>query len=118
MQKNMRPFTCYDGSNRVNWLPQADFAYNASRALGIEHTPFERSFGFSPPEPPDMLYPIRPPVHGSSTAQDRLRHNKNVTTFTCFLRLHKDKMQACSQASIALQFEPRDKVSVVTKSLF
>jgi hypothetical protein len=25
-----------------------EFAYNASRALGIEHTPFEANFGFSP----------------------------------------------------------------------
>jgi hypothetical protein len=33
-------------------LPQVEFAYNAFRALGFEHTPFETNFGFSPEEPP------------------------------------------------------------------
>jgi hypothetical protein len=34
-------------------LPQVEFACNATRALGIEHTPFEGNSGFSPEEPPD-----------------------------------------------------------------
>jgi hypothetical protein len=29
-------------------LPQVEFAYNATRAVGIEHAPFEANFGFSP----------------------------------------------------------------------
>jgi hypothetical protein len=29
--------------------------YNSSRALGIEHTPFEASFGFNLEEPPDLV---------------------------------------------------------------
>jgi hypothetical protein len=35
-------------------LPQVEFALNTSRALGIEHNPFEANFGFSPNEPPNM----------------------------------------------------------------
>jgi hypothetical protein len=31
-------------------------AYNATRALGIEHTPFEVNFGFSYEEPHNLLF--------------------------------------------------------------
>jgi hypothetical protein len=45
-------------------FPQVKFLYNATRALGIEHTPFEAIFGFSPPakEPPDMMFNMRPSI--------------------------------------------------------
>jgi transposase InsO family protein len=39
-QQLLRCFYCYDGSDWITLLPQVEFAYNASRALGIEHTPF------------------------------------------------------------------------------
>jgi hypothetical protein len=32
-------------------LPQVEFAYKHTRALGIEHTPFEADFSFSLEEP-------------------------------------------------------------------
>jgi hypothetical protein len=42
-----RYFRCYDGSKWTDVLPNnVKFAYNATRALGIEHTPFEAIFGF------------------------------------------------------------------------
>jgi hypothetical protein len=43
IQQFLRAFTCYDGSDWVTWLPQPQFAYNASRALGIKHTAIEAS---------------------------------------------------------------------------
>jgi hypothetical protein len=43
-QQLLRCFCCYDGSDWATLLPQVEFAYNASRALGIEHTPFEANF--------------------------------------------------------------------------
>jgi hypothetical protein len=43
----LRGFCCFDGSDWTVLLPQVDFAYNASHALGIEHTPFEANFRFS-----------------------------------------------------------------------
>jgi hypothetical protein len=53
-------FSCYDGANGADLLPQVEFVYNTSRALGIEHTPFEANFGFSFEEPPDLLFGMRP----------------------------------------------------------
>jgi hypothetical protein len=41
-------------------LPQVEFTYNATRALGNEHNRFEANFGFSPEEPPDHMFNIRP----------------------------------------------------------
>jgi hypothetical protein len=32
-------------------LPQLEFVYNATRTIGVEHTPFVVNFGFSPKEP-------------------------------------------------------------------
>jgi hypothetical protein len=58
----LRYFYCYDGSNWTTLLPQVEFAYNASRALGIEHTPFEANFGFSLEEPPNLLFNMRPSI--------------------------------------------------------
>jgi hypothetical protein len=50
-QQLLRCFCCYDGSDWTTQLPQVEFAYNASRALGIEHTPFDANFLFSSEEP-------------------------------------------------------------------
>jgi hypothetical protein len=41
-----RCFCYYDGSNWTNMLPKVEFAYAATRALGIEHTPFDANFCF------------------------------------------------------------------------
>jgi hypothetical protein len=46
-QQLLRSFCCYDGPYWTDMLSQVEFAYNASRTLGIEHTPFEANFGFS-----------------------------------------------------------------------
>jgi hypothetical protein len=59
-QQLLRCVCCYDGSNSRDMLRQVEFAYTATRALGIKHTPFEASFGFSPEEPPCLLFIIRP----------------------------------------------------------
>jgi hypothetical protein len=58
-QQLLRCFCCYDGSDWTALLPQVKFAYNASRALGIEHTPFE---------PPDLLFSMRPSIPVSQDA--------------------------------------------------
>jgi hypothetical protein len=47
-QHLLRCLCCYDGFDWTALIPQVEFVYNASRALGIEHTPFEANFGFSP----------------------------------------------------------------------
>jgi hypothetical protein len=39
-----------------------EFVYNASRALGIEHTPFEANFGFFHEEPLNLLFSMRPSI--------------------------------------------------------
>jgi hypothetical protein len=59
-QQLLRCFCCYDGSHWTPLLPQVEFAYNAFRALGIEHTPFEANFGFSLEEPLDLMFSMRP----------------------------------------------------------
>jgi hypothetical protein len=43
-QQLRRCFCCYDGYKWAYLLPQVEFAYNASRAFGIEHTPFSAKF--------------------------------------------------------------------------
>jgi hypothetical protein len=55
-QQLLRCFCCYDGVDWTYLLPQVELAYNAFRALGIEHTPFEANFGFFPEEPLDILF--------------------------------------------------------------
>jgi putative transposase len=72
-QQLLRCFCCYGGSDWTTLLPQVEFAYNASRALRIEHTPFEANFGFSPEEPPDLLLSMRPSIPVSQDATERLR---------------------------------------------
>jgi putative transposase len=45
-QELLRCLCWYDGYGWTMLLPQVEFAYNASRALGIEHTTLEANFGF------------------------------------------------------------------------
>jgi transposase InsO family protein len=41
----LRCFRCHDGSYWTNMLPQVEFAYNATRALVIEHLPSKGILG-------------------------------------------------------------------------
>jgi hypothetical protein len=68
LQQLLRRFYCYNGTKWTYMLPQEEFAYNASHALGIEHTPFEANFGFSPEEPLDLMFNIRPSIPVSQDA--------------------------------------------------
>jgi transposase InsO family protein len=67
-QQLLRCFCGYDGSDWTTLLPQVEFAYNASRALGAEHTTFEANFGFSLEETPDLLFSMRPSIPVSQDA--------------------------------------------------
>jgi hypothetical protein len=97
-----------------------EFAYNASRALGIEHTPFEANFRFSPEEPLDLLFNMRPSIPVSQDATERLlRLLQDVHTLVrSVLQLHKDEMQARTEPSTTPYFARGDKVSVITTNLF
>jgi hypothetical protein len=118
-QKLLRCLCCYDGSKWTNILPQVEFACNASRALGIEHTPFEASFGFAHEEPLHLMFSMRPSIPVSQDASERLRQLHEVHALVrSVLRLHKDEMQVRSEPSVAPHFVRGDKVSVVTKNLF
>jgi hypothetical protein len=44
-QQLLRCFCCYDGTDWTAMLPQVDFAYNASLALGVERTPLRLTLG-------------------------------------------------------------------------
>jgi hypothetical protein len=80
-QQLLRCFCCHDGSDWTTLLPQVKFAYNASRALGIEHTPFEANFGFSIlEEPPDLLFSMRPSIPVSQDATEQLQLLQEVHT--------------------------------------
>jgi hypothetical protein len=95
-----------------------EFAYNASRALGVENTPFEANFGFSPKEPPDLLFNMRPSIPVSQDANERLRVLHDVHTLVrSVLQLHKDEMKARTEPSTTPHFAIGDKVSVVTTNL-
>jgi hypothetical protein len=72
-QQLLRCFCCYDGSDWTALLPQVEFVNTASRALGIEHTPFEANFGFYHEEPPDLMFSMRPSIPVSQDARERLR---------------------------------------------
>jgi hypothetical protein len=92
-QQLLRCFCCYDGYDWTALLPQVGLAYNAFRALGVEHTPFEANFGFSPEEPPDLLFRMRPSIPVSQDAIERLRLLQEVhTPVRSVLELHKDEM--------------------------
>jgi hypothetical protein len=96
-----------------------EFTYNASRALGIEHTPFEANFGFSHEEPLDMLFSMRPSILISQDATERLRLSHEVHTLVRFvLQLHMDEMQARTEPSTTPHFARGDKVLVVTTTFF
>jgi hypothetical protein len=96
-----------------------EFAYNASRALGIEHTPFEANFGFPPEEPHDVLFSMRLSIPVSKDAAQRLRLLQEVhTLLRSVLQLHKDEIQARTEPSTTPHFAKGGKVSVVTANLF
>jgi hypothetical protein len=67
-QQLLRCFCRYDCSDWTALLPQVEFAHNASRELGIEHTLFEANYGFSPEEPPYLLFSMRPSIPASQDA--------------------------------------------------
>jgi hypothetical protein len=92
-QQLLRCLCCYDGSDWTTLLPQVEFAYSASRALGIEHTPFEANFGFSHEEPPDPLFSMRPSITVSQDATERSRLLMEIHTMVrSVIQLHKDEM--------------------------
>jgi hypothetical protein len=96
-----------------------EFVYNVSRALGIEHTPFEANFGFSLEEPPDLLFGMRPSILVSQDATERLRLLHEIHVMVRYvLPLHKDERQARTEPFTTPHFARGDKVSVVTSNLF
>jgi hypothetical protein len=118
-QQLLRCFCCYYGYDWTTLLPQVELAYNAFRALGIEHTPFEANFEFSHEEPPDLLFSMRPSIPISQDAIERLRLLQEVHTLVRYvLQLHKNEMQARIEPSTTPHFARGDKVSVVTTNLF
>jgi hypothetical protein len=93
-QQFFRCFCFYDGTNLTYLLPQVEFAYNASRALGLEHIPFEANIRFSHEDPPDLLSSMRPSIPVSQDASERLRLLHEVHALVrSVLDLHKDEMQ-------------------------
>jgi hypothetical protein len=99
-QKLLRCFCCYGDSDWTTLLPQVEFAYNASPALGIEHTPFEADCGFYPEEPQDLLFSMRMsnPISQDATKRLRLLHEIH-TMIRSMLHLHKDEIQARTKLS-------------------
>jgi hypothetical protein len=94
-QQLLRCFCCYDGPYWTALLPQVEFAYIASRVLGIEHTPFEANFGFSPEKPLDLLFSMRPSISVSQYATERLRLLQKIHALVrSVFQLHKDEMHA------------------------
>jgi hypothetical protein len=95
-----------------------EFAYNDTRALGIEHTPFEDNLGFSPKEPHDPMINMRPWIHVYQDATERLLLLQELHTLVRSVsHLHKDEMRARLEPSTAPHFVRGDKVTVVTKKL-
>jgi hypothetical protein len=118
-QRLLRCFCCYDGTNWTDLLPQVRFAYNATRALGIEHTPFEASFGFSLEKPHDLLFSMRPSIPDSQDATKWIKLLQAVHAHVrSVLQLHKVEMQARLEPSTAPHFVGGGKVAVVTKHIF
>jgi hypothetical protein len=118
-QQLMRCFCCYDVSNWANLLPKVKFAYNATRGLGIEHSPFEVHFDVSQEEPLDLLFNIRPSISVAQDASKRLSLLRELHYVErTVLHVRKDEMQARSEPSIAPHFARRDNVTVVTKNIF
>jgi hypothetical protein len=107
-----------DGSNWAKWAQQVEFAYNACRAVGIDHTPFEANYGISHEEPPSLLLPMRASILVSTNAHNRLQHLREIHELVMsVLRVHKDGMQARSWSSTTPHFEPCDNVSLITKGV-
>jgi hypothetical protein len=105
-QHLLRCFCCYDGSaNTTFLLLQVEIVNNATRALGIEHTPFEAIFGFSPKEPPNLLLSMRPLLPLSQDASERLKLLQEVHAMVrTVLPFYKDEMQARSEPSTTPHF--------------
>jgi hypothetical protein len=59
-------------------LPQVEFPYNATHALGIVHIPFEAYFGFSLEEPSYGLFTMRPSISVSQDATGRLKQLREL----------------------------------------
>jgi hypothetical protein len=90
-QQLLRCFSSYDGNDWTDFLHQVEFAYNASRALGFQHTTLEANFGFFSEE----LFIMRPSIPVSQDASERLKLLQEVHAMVRHvLRLHKDDMQA------------------------
>jgi hypothetical protein len=118
-QHLLRCLCCYDYSDWTALLPQVEFAYNASRALGIEHTHFEANFGFSHEEPLDMMFSMRPSIPVSQDASERIRLLQEIHTMVrSVLQLHKNEMHARTTPSTSPHFAKGDNVSVVTANPF
>jgi hypothetical protein len=114
-----RCFCCHDGTDWTAVLPQMEFAYIASRALGIEHTPFVANFGLSHGEPPHLVFDMRPSISLLQYASKRLELLHDVHTLVrSVLQLHKDEMHERSEPSTTPHFVRGDNVSVVTTNLF
>jgi hypothetical protein len=117
-QQFLRCFCCYNETNWTCILPQVKFLYNAARALGIEHTPFEANFGFSHEEHLGLLFSMRPAIPVLQDASEWLRLLCEVHALVrLVLQPHKDDMQARSDPSTAPHFVRGDKVTVVTKNI-
>jgi hypothetical protein len=75
-------------------LPQVAFAYTATCALEIEHTPFEASFVFPHEEPLDLMFHVRPSIPVSQHESRRLRLLQEAHAMVhLVLKLHTDEMQ-------------------------
>jgi hypothetical protein len=118
-QHLLRCQCCDDGSTWTYLVPQVEFAYNATRAQGIKHTPFESNFGFSHEESPNLLLSMRPLISVSQDASERLRllHEAHALVRPV-LQLNRDEIQARLEPSTAPHFVQGDKMTVVTKYLF
>jgi hypothetical protein len=82
-----------------------EFAYTATRALGIDQSPFEANFGFSQEEHLDLLFSMRPSIPVSQDALERLRLLQEVhVVVRSVLQLHKDEMQVRLEPSTAPHF--------------
>ena len=117
-----RAFCCFDGSDWVSHIPMMEFSYNSSKALGIEHAPFEAVYGYVPETPPDLLFPMRPTIPLSVDAQMKIKQMRDVHTLVrSILAVHKKELTVrprIRQLRDAPQFHVGDNVSVVTNLLF
>jgi hypothetical protein len=67
------------------FLNQVEFAYNDSRALGIDHFPFQGKNGFNLEEPRDLFLPMRPSILVSMVAQKRLQHKCMLLSYLFYI---------------------------------